>query len=227
MTIIVDVKNELLDRLEAAEKERANANAAAVNIALEAERLQCENDNLRAKIEATEKQEPVAFGLYGGWALKATYLKEHEACEQRDRRQLTADLSGSLEAYRVVPLYALPGAQTAPSVPMDVIADYLVSISAHLARRDDAKAQAEIGELLKMIASAPKPGASVPEDVMRDAERYRYLRARDDGTAGVGCWIEADGRVCDRGWLYGVQLDSAIDSFIEVLAAAPKPEAKP
>lgn len=119
------------------------------------------------------------------------------------------------------------GAQPAPSVPMDVIADYLVSISAHLARRDDAKAQAEIGELLKMIASAPKPGASVPEDVMRDAERYRYLRARDDGTAGVGCWIEADGRVCDRGWLYGVQLDSAIDSFIEVLAAAPKPEAKP
>lgn len=119
------------------------------------------------------------------------------------------------------------GAQPAPSVPMDVIVDYLVSISAHLARRDDAKAQAEIGELLKMIASAPKPGASVPEDVMRDAERYRYLRARDDGTAGVGCWIEADGRVCDRGWLYGVQLDSAIDSFIEVLAAAPKPEAKP
>ena len=70
-----------------------------------------------------------------------------------------------------------------------------------------------------------QPASSVPEDVMRDAERYRYLRARDDGTAGVGCWIEADGRVCDRGWLYGVQLDSAIDSFIEVLAAAP--EAKP
>ena len=132
-----------------------------------------------------------------------------------------------VEPTHWMPLPELPGAQPAPSVPMDVIADYLVSISAHLARRDDAKAQAEIGELLKMIASAPKPGASVPEDVMRDAERYRYLRARDDRTAGVGCWIEADGRVCDRGWLYGVQLDSAIDSFIEVLAAAPKPEAKP
>lgn len=66
---------------------------------------------------------------------------------------------------------------------------------------------------------------SVPEDVMRDAERYRYLRARDEGTAGVGCWLEAKGRVCDRGWLYGDQLDSAIDCFIEVLAAAP--EAKP
>ena len=71
-----------------------------------------------------------------------------------------------------------------------------------------------------------QPAPRVPEDVMRDAERYRYLRARDDGTAGVGCWIEADGRVCDRGWLYGVQLDSAIDSFIEVLAVAPQPKAQ-
>lgn len=66
---------------------------------------------LRARIAEMEQQEPVAFGLYSGWALKATYLKEHEACEQRDRRQLTADLGGSLEAYRVSPLYALPGAQ--------------------------------------------------------------------------------------------------------------------
>ena len=74
------------------------------------------------------------------------------------------------------------------------------------------------------LAPGAQPVPSVPEDVKRDAERYRYLRARDDGTAGVGCWLEADGRVCDRGWLYGVQLDSAIDSFIEVLAAAPKLE---
>ena len=34
-----------------------------------------------------------------------------EACEQRDRRQLTADLGGSLEAYRVVRRYLAPGAQ--------------------------------------------------------------------------------------------------------------------
>jgi hypothetical protein len=70
-----------------------------------------------------------------------------------------------------------------------------------------------------------QPAQSAPEDVMRDAERYRYLRARDDETAGVGCWIEAEGRACDRGWLYGDQLDSAIDTCIEMLAAAP--EAKP
>ena len=72
---------------------------------------------LRAKIEAMEKQEPAAFALYSGWSCKAVYLSEIEACEQRDRRQLTADLGGSLEAYRVVPLGALPCAQPAPSVP--------------------------------------------------------------------------------------------------------------
>ena len=67
---------------------------------------------LRARIEEMERQKPVAFALYSGWARKAVYLSEIEACEQRDRRQLTADLGGSLEAYRVVPLYLAPGAQT-------------------------------------------------------------------------------------------------------------------
>ena len=129
-----------------------------------------ECERLRAKVAEIERQEPVFWwrpcsdGTYEG--------PLHNNSIERVRK-----LSGAWS-----PLYALPGAQPAPSVP---------------------------------------------EDVMRDAERYRYLRARDDGTAGVGCWIEADGRACDRGWLYGVQLDSAIDSCIEVLAAAPKPEAKP
>ena len=46
--------------------------------------------------------------------------------------------------------------QPAPSVPVDLIADYLVSISAHVAHQDDPKAQAEIGELLRMLAAAPE-----------------------------------------------------------------------
>ena len=77
----------------------------------------------------------------------------------------------------------------------------------------------------RVTGAQAQPAPSVPEDVMRDAERYRYLRARDDETDGVGCWLEAKGRVCDRGWLYGDQLDSAIDTCIEMLAAAP--EVKP
>ena len=115
--------SELLDRLEAAEKERDNANAAAVNIALEAERLQCENDALRselkevrygvavahdtikaqrAKIEAMEQQEPVWFIDERGEP-KRYHKSKADYCKY-----------GGLDL-----LYALPGAQTqpAPSVP--------------------------------------------------------------------------------------------------------------
>ena len=115
----IDAAVEMIERLEAVEKER-DWNAERLEDAIE------ELTALRAKIEAMEKQEPVAFALYSGWARKAVYLSEIEACEQRDRRQLTADLGGSLEAYRVVPLYALPGTQTqptpsAPGVPLALL----------------------------------------------------------------------------------------------------------
>ena len=96
--------SELLDRLEAAERERDEFKRACFGHI-------SDNSMLRAKISEMEKQEPVAFALYSGWSRRAVYLSEIEACEQRDRRQLTADLGGSLEAYRVAPLYALPGAQ--------------------------------------------------------------------------------------------------------------------
>ena len=130
------VVSELLDRLESAESDaleqaRLNGMGASREAALMAKleaaeksaaesiamyrKARDERDELRAKIEAIEQQEPVAFALYSGWARKAVYLSEIEACEQRDRRQLTADLGGSLEAYRVVPLYLAPGAQPAPS----------------------------------------------------------------------------------------------------------------
>ena len=53
-------------------------------------------------------------------------------------------------------LMDLDGAQPAPTLPVDLITDYLVSISAHVAHQDDPKAQAEIGELLRMLAAAPE-----------------------------------------------------------------------
>lgn len=115
----------LLDRLEAAEEER---------------------DTLRARIEEMERQEPVAFALYSGWARKAVYLSEIEACEQRDRRQLTADLGGSLEAYRVVPLCLAPGAQPAPSIPegwLRAIDEALVVAHIGVANESDTYEQAK------------------------------------------------------------------------------------
>lgn len=52
------------------------------------------------------------------------------------------------------PMHMGEPAQPAPSVSVDLITDYLVSISANVAHRDDIKAQAEIRELLKMLAAA-------------------------------------------------------------------------
>ena len=147
---------DFLDRLEAAEEERDNLRALVVMrfdhdyppqftqghnlhelnepvtaehcrwFVAEIERLRTDCNALRAKVAEMEKQEPVAFALYSGGSRRAVYLSEIEACEQRDRRQLTADLGGSLEAYRVVPLYALPGTQTqptpsAPGVPLALL----------------------------------------------------------------------------------------------------------
>ena len=103
--------------------------------------LTAEVERLNAKIAEMEKQEPVAFALYSGWARKAVYLSETEACDQRDRRQLTADLGGSLEAYRVVPLYTSPGAQPAPSVPEVTDA---MAIAFHAALTDGSIGQQEV-----------------------------------------------------------------------------------
>ena len=52
-----------------------------------------------------------------------------------------------------------------PSVPVDLITDYLVSISAHVAHQEEPQAQAEIRELLRMLAAAPcaPPAPSVPD----------------------------------------------------------------
>ena len=52
-----------------------------------------------------------------------------------------------------------------PSVPVDLITDYLVSISAHVAHQEEPQAQAEIRELLRMLADAPcaQPAPSVPD----------------------------------------------------------------
>ena len=97
---------EMIERLESSEKERANANAAAVNIALEAERLQCENDALRAKITEMEKQEPVA------WLDDGTCRAGSDSTALRIVTEATKqDMPASVAASFSVPLYALPGAK--------------------------------------------------------------------------------------------------------------------
>ena len=135
-------RDALRAKIEAAEKERDNANAASVNIALEAERLQCENDALRAalqheadcveaakaeiealraKIAEMERQEPVRHefqGRDGDW---------YPFINQRHYENTVADGTWPIRA-----LYALPGAQPAPSVPdIDYLVDTLSEFADH------------------------------------------------------------------------------------------------
>ena len=98
---------------------------------------------LRARIEEMEKQEPYSY-IY-------------EYSNPIDGSPVWRDKPGYWNAQfpkSSKPLYLAPGAQPAPSVPVDVITDYLVSISAHVAHQEEPQAQAEIGELLRMLAAA-------------------------------------------------------------------------
>lgn len=166
MLIQVSQMNEILDRLEAAEKERDELRALVVmrfdhecpphftqghdshelTEPVTAEHCRwfvAEIERLRAKLAEMEQQEPVAWTTQLALELGSSALG-FDACR------------GNLWGEKGVPLYALPVSQPTPSVPTDVITDYLVSISAHLAHQDDRKAQAEIGELLKMLTAAPE-----------------------------------------------------------------------
>jgi hypothetical protein len=229
---------EVIDRLDVAEKELESWRGLAQQLGNEVgalrfrferrhdelnrlranlESAEKERDALRARIDEMEKQEPVA------WARKLGLDVPSFGCVT-DLKYRPSDIPES--SY--TPLYLAPGAQPAPSFA-DAYKGAMEEVSICKMRALEAedmnrKFIAEINGPTHMGEPA-QPAPSVPDDMMRDAERYRYLRARDDETAGVGCWLEAKGRACDRGWLYGVQLDSAIDSFIEMLAAAP--EAKP
>ena len=150
----------LLSKLEAAEKERDALRAdlekerkehSYTLHAAEAEAKQV--DRLRAKIEAMEKQEPVAWMLNcqtlsgdTGWILSWT----------QSGAGLCNRLKGEENEKR---LYTLPGAQPAPSVPIDSIwklltqaMDVAVANSANSASMPD-----ELVEVAAWLAAAPKP----------------------------------------------------------------------
>lgn len=97
----------LKDRIEAAEKERVIDEQRIADLMADLNLVGHENEELRAKIEQMEKQEPVAY-LY-------EYVSPMDG-------KTPVWLAGRGEwngqqAKSAKPLYALPGAQPAPSVP--------------------------------------------------------------------------------------------------------------
>ncbi|HEF4774343.1 hypothetical protein KTE58_11625 [Burkholderia multivorans] len=63
---------------------------------------------LRAQIASAQTDEPVAWAVYNGWSRICFYMTEEDARDHAQKAQKNHDLSGSLAAFRVVPLYAAP-----------------------------------------------------------------------------------------------------------------------
>ena len=104
---------ELLDRLEVAEKERDVLRTAVRHEADCVEAAMAEIKSLRAKIEAMERQEPVGVlhvgSCYGEELEDWEFEADQRVCDRLNERHVTNPTS--------LKLYALPGAQPAPSVP--------------------------------------------------------------------------------------------------------------
>ena len=85
-------------------------------------------------------------------------MKLSEKIQEALREQQEINLSDPAVQKRLAAQwgYVPADAQPAPNLPVDLITDYLVSISAHVAHQEEPQAQAEIGELLRMLAAAPK-----------------------------------------------------------------------
>ncbi|PRH46392.1 hypothetical protein [Burkholderia multivorans] len=57
---------------------------------------------------ASPAAEAVAWAVYNGWSRICFYMTEEDARDHAQKAQKNHDLSGSLAAFRVVPLYAAP-----------------------------------------------------------------------------------------------------------------------
>ena len=108
--------NEILDRLEAAEKDIALKEKVIDALGSELNAIANERDALRAKIEAMERQEPIKYErrikrrnehTWGHWreCYKTDYTKAKTTGGHYPR------YSDDLFDYEMRPIYALPGAK--------------------------------------------------------------------------------------------------------------------
>lgn len=159
---------EIILRLEAAEKSNAESLAMC-------RKARDERDALRAKVEAMERQEPYAFAVN---------------FPESSRVELVHDLDEAYEdmtyeAYEVRKLYLAPGAQPAPKAVayLDLGVGGYMDIGTDLT--DEALAALPKGRHMLGIVGTygvdgyvqAQPAPNIPDDVMRDAKRYRFLRA--------------------------------------------------
>lgn len=243
----IDAAVEMIERLEAAEKERVLDEQRIADLMGELNRVGHENDALRAKIEAMEQQKPVA------WVRKLGLDLPSVGCVT-DLKYRPSNIPES--AY--IPLYALPGAQNAPSVPTESIGKMLAQ-AMEAAVANGANSVSMPDELVEVAAwlSGVQPNpANGQNRAVRDviAERRRQIETEgwtpehdDEHGAGemaaaAACYaLNAAGCGCEvaRNWPWDgswwkpttsrrdlVKAGALVLAEIERLdrAAAPKPE---
>ena len=122
----IDAAVEMIDRLEAAEKELAELRSSMKFRTSLIGRTEAERDALRAKVEAMERQEPVA--IVESWA-NGSYSRNYK-------------LRWIKDAAEGANLYLAPGAQAqpAPSIPeavMEVIAGLVYEVERNICPHEE------------------------------------------------------------------------------------------
>lgn len=207
-----------------------------------------ERDALRAELAALKAQEPVAWAIKNGWALDGVERSEKQARLVADERQKSHDLSGSLAAYRVEPLYARPvPAQNVPNIEYSVLRKFADEKRCNFNELCNAVEQA-----INTGNGCPVPAQSVPlqigvlhvgsqygeelEDWEFEADQSACDRLNElywgkaasiqvyaDAThVPDGCWKQAVMEIANEG--LGSLFRKLISDRAEMLAAAPKSE---
>jgi GH35 family endo-1,4-beta-xylanase len=102
---------ELLDRLEAAEKDIALKERIIDSLGSELNAVANERDELRARIEEMERQEPVAWQSRSRPSWGAHQWGNWESCSPGYAQDITKSPTLHDWQYEARPLYTLPGAK--------------------------------------------------------------------------------------------------------------------
>ena len=121
MLATADEIERLAARLEAAEKELAELRSSMKFRTSLIGRTEAERDVLRAKVERMEQQEPVLWQVRTRPTWNATGWSEWRDCCEEHAKDVTKAPMLHDWLYEARALYALPGAQPAPSVPTSLV----------------------------------------------------------------------------------------------------------
>lgn len=224
---------EILDRLEAAEKDVAHQKALAASALRVAEGWERKCGELRAKIEQMEQQEPVGVlhvGSYYGEELQDWEFEANQcACDKLNEAYVRNPMS--------LPLYALPGAQAQPAknavAYLDLGTGGYMDVGTDLTDEELAtlpKGRHMLGIIGTYGVDGYVPAQRAPDVWLPIPEKHPTFDPVDlqlsDGSVLCGCVPQADGDYWWEGPSGEVFIDPKYASVTHWRLAA-APEAKP